>query len=187
MLTKGAAATAGSMAFVPQVVTGQAPAQLTGTNAGRRFKAFVRHGAGASVEELRLHAIQPREVLVRTQASAVCYTIVGGALSTSNVAQASILNHSGMGIVEEAGPLVKRVQKGDRVVVPGTPQCGVCYQCLHGRADWCQFLDTGPAHPLAEMSDGTQIFEQGLGGLSNLWWCRRNTAVRCSQIFRRIN
>ena len=71
--------------------------------------------------------------------------------------------------IERHGPSinVKRVQKGDRVVVPGTPQCGVCYQCLHGRADWCQFLDTAPAHPSAEMSDGTQIFEQaGLGGLS---------------------
>ena len=168
MLTTGAAAAAG-LPFVPQAVRAQAPAQLTGTNAGRRFKAFVRHGTGTSVEELRLHAIQPREVLVRTQASAVCYTIVGGALSTANVAQASIPNHSGMGVVEEVGPLVKRVQKGDRVVVPGTPQCGVCYQCLQGRADWCQFLDTAPAHPLAEMSDGTQIFDQaGLGGLSEL-------------------
>ncbi len=168
ILTSGAVA-AGSAAFAPQVVRGQAPAQLTGTNAGRRFKAFVRHGTGASVEELRLHPIQPREVLVRTEASAVCYTIVGGALSTANACQASIPNHSGMGVVEEVGPLVKRVQKGDRVVVPGTPQCGVCYQCLHGRADWCQFLDTAPAHPLAEMSDGTQVVEQaGLGGLSEL-------------------
>jgi len=163
------AAAAGSAAFAPQVVAGQAPAQLTGTQAGRRFKAFVRRGTGASVEELKLLAIQPREVLVRTQASAVCYTIVGGALATTAVQQASIPNHSGMGVVEAIGPLVKRVQIGDRVVVPGTPQCGVCYQCLHGRADWCQFLDTAPAHPLAEMSDGTQIFEQaGLGGLSEI-------------------
>ncbi len=74
-----------------------------------------------------------------------------------------------MGVVEEVGALVKRVQKGDRVVVPGTPQCGVCYQCLHGRADWCQFLDTSPAHPIAQMSDGTEIFQQAsLGGLSEL-------------------
>src|SRR6201985_2920788 len=168
-MLSGAAATAAGMPFVPQVLTGQAPAQLTGTNAGRRFKAFVRHGTTASVEELRLRPIQPREVLVRTQASAVCYTIVGGALATTNVAQASTPTHSGMGIVEEAGPLVRRVQKGDRVVVPGTPQCGVCYQCLHGRADWCQFLDTAPAHPTAEMSDGTPIFSQAsLGGLSEL-------------------
>ena len=169
MLKRGAAAAAGGMAMAPQVVTGQAPAQLTGTQAGRKFKAFVRRGTGASVEELKLLAIQPREVLVRTQASAVCYTIVGGALATTPVQQASIPNHSGMGVVEAVGPLVKRVQAGDRVVIPGTPQCGVCYQCLHGRADWCQFLDTAPAHPLAEMSDGTKIFEQaGLGGLSEI-------------------
>ncbi|MEP7353902.1 MAG: alcohol dehydrogenase catalytic domain-containing protein [Acidobacteriota bacterium] len=167
MLSSGAAAAAAGV--VPQIATGQAPAQLTGTNVGRRFKAFVRRGTGASVEELKLRAIQPREVLIRTQASAVCYTIVGGALATTNVVQASIPNHSGMGVVEEVGSMVKRVQKGDRVVVPGTPQCGVCYQCLHGRADWCQFLDTGPAHPLADLSDGTPIFEQaGLGGLSEL-------------------
>jgi S-(hydroxymethyl)glutathione dehydrogenase/alcohol dehydrogenase len=167
MLSRGAAAAAAGLA--PQVVTGQAPAQLTGTNAGRRFKAFVRRGTGASVEELRLRAIQPHEVLIRTEASAVCYTIVGGALSNANVNQASIPNHSGMGVVEEVGSLVRRVQKGDRVVVPGTPQCGVCYQCLHGRADWCQFLDTSPAHPVADLSDGTPIFSQaGLGGLSEL-------------------
>src|SRR5690349_15161175 len=163
------AAAAGSAVLAPQVVTGQAPAQLTGTQAGRRFKAFVRRGTGASVEELKLLPIQPREVLIRTQASGVCYTIVGGALATTAVQQASIPNHSGMGVVEAIGPLVKRVQIGDRVVIPGTPQCGVCYQCLHGRADWCQFLDTAPAHPLAEMSDGTKIFEQaGLGGLSEI-------------------
>jgi len=167
MLKKAAAA--GGVALAPQVVTGQAPAQLTGTQTGRRFKAFVRHGTGASVEELRLLAIQPREVLVRTQASAVCYTIVGGALATTAVQQASIPNHSGMGVVEAIGPLVKRVQIGDRVVVPGTPQCGVCYQCLHGRADWCQFLDTAPAHPMAEMMDGTKVSEgASLGGLSEI-------------------
>jgi S-(hydroxymethyl)glutathione dehydrogenase/alcohol dehydrogenase len=168
------AAAAGGAAFVPQVVTGQlvtgqAPAQLTGTQAGRRFKAFVRRGTSASVEELRLLPIQPREVLVRSQASAVCYTIVGGALATTPVQQASIPNHSGMGVVEAIGPLVKRVQVGDRVVVPGTPQCGVCYQCLHGRADWCQFLDTAPAHPIAEMMDGTKVSEAAsLGGLSEI-------------------
>jgi len=162
-------AAAGGAVLAPQVVTAQAPAQVTGTQVGRKFKAFVRHGTGASVQELKLLAIQPREVLVRTQASAVCYTIVGGALATTPVQQASIPNHSGMGVVEAIGPLVKRVQVGDRVVVPGTPQCGVCYQCLHGRADWCQFLDTAPAHPMAEMSDGTKISEQAsLGGLSEI-------------------
>lgn len=157
------------MALAPQGAVAQAPAVATGTQAGRRFKALVRYRTGATVEELKLLPIQPREVVVRTLASAVCYTIVGGVLSTNNASRPSIPNHSGMGIVEEVGPLVKRVQKGDKVIVPGTPQCGQCYQCLQGRADWCQFLSTNQPHPMAEMADGTGVFESGaLGGLSEL-------------------
>jgi S-(hydroxymethyl)glutathione dehydrogenase/alcohol dehydrogenase len=153
----------------PQATTGQAPAQITNAQAGRRFKAFLRIGTGTRVEELKLLPIQEREVVVRTEASAVCYTITGGALATNNAARPSIPNHSGMGVVEAIGPGVKRVQVGDRVIVPGTPQCGVCYMCLQGRADWCQFLGTSPAHPMAEMLDGTPVAESAaLGGLSEL-------------------
>lgn len=135
----------------------------------RKFRALVRYGTGASVRELSMLPIQPREVVVRTQASGVCYTIVAGVLSNRNAARATIPNHSGMGVVEEVGPLVKRVQPGDRVIVPGTPQCGQCYECITGRPDWCQFLSTKPAHPIAEMSDGTPVFADGsLGGLSEI-------------------
>src|SRR6266566_7850851 len=133
---------------------GAASAQQSGR---RKFRALVRYGTTASVRELSLLPIQPREVVIRTQASGVCYTIVAGLLSNRNATRASIPNHSGMGVVEEVGPLVKRVQKGDRVIVPGTPQCGQCYECITGRADWCQFLSTKPAHPVAEMSDGTPV------------------------------
>lgn len=163
VLKQGAATLlAGGAATAAQVNT-------TSTSAGKRFRAFVRYGTGASVQELRLLPIQPRDVLIRTQASTVCYTIVGGVLSTNNAQRASVPNHSGMGVVEEAGPMVKRVQPGDRVVIPGTPQCGVCYHCLNGRADWCQFLSTTPARPFAEMQDGTPVFESAaLGGLSEL-------------------
>jgi S-(hydroxymethyl)glutathione dehydrogenase / alcohol dehydrogenase len=167
ILKTGAVAAASGIALAPQIGTAQTPARTA--NAGRKFRAFVRYGTGAAVQELKLLPIQPREVLIRTQASAVCYTIVGGLLSTRNANRASIPNHSGMGIVEEVGPMVKRVQFGDRVIIPGTPQCGQCYQCLQGRSDWCQFLATNPAHPVAEMADGTPVFEDGaLGGLSEL-------------------
>src|ERR1700677_3629637 len=98
------AAAASGVALAPQ-----ASAQQAG---GRRFRAFVRHGTGTSVEELRLLPIQPREVVIRTQASAVCYTITGqvlgmGALGTNQAQRWSIPNHSGMGVVEEIGAQVK--------------------------------------------------------------------------------
>jgi S-(hydroxymethyl)glutathione dehydrogenase/alcohol dehydrogenase len=143
--------------------------EVLGKSGGRKFRAFIRYKTGTSIEELRLLPIQPREVVIRTQASGVCYTIVGQSLSTINAARPSIPNHSGFGVVEEIGPQVKRVQVGDRVIIPGTPQCGECYECLQGRSDWCQFLATNPARPMAEMSDGTPVFEGGaLGGLSEL-------------------
>jgi S-(hydroxymethyl)glutathione dehydrogenase/alcohol dehydrogenase len=155
------AAAASGVVLAPQVSAQQAR--------GRTFRAFVRHGTGTSVEELRLLPIQPREVVIRTQASAVCYTITGQVLGTNNAQRWSIPNHSGMGVVEEIGAQVKRVQVGDRVIIPGTPQCGQCYECLQGRSDWCQFLSTNPAHPMAVSADGTQVFEGGaLGGLSEL-------------------
>ncbi|MEI9815352.1 MAG: alcohol dehydrogenase catalytic domain-containing protein [Acidobacteriota bacterium] len=164
---KGAAA--GGFLLAPQVAAGQAPAQVANAQAGRKFKAMLRFGTGTMVEELKLLPIQEREVVIRTEASAVCYTITGGALATTNARRASIPNHSGMGVVEAIGPGVRRVQVGDRVIIPGTPQCGVCYMCLQGRADWCQFLGTSPAHPVAEMADGTPVFEDAaLGGLSEV-------------------
>jgi S-(hydroxymethyl)glutathione dehydrogenase / alcohol dehydrogenase len=120
--------------------TAAVQAQQPATAAVRKFRALVRYGSGVSVQELKLLPIQPREVLIRTQASVACYSITPYVLRTDNYARATILNHSGMGVVEEVGPMVKRVQAGDRVIVAGTPQCGQCYQCLQGRADHCQFL-----------------------------------------------
>ena len=104
---------------------------------------------------------------MRTQASAGCYSITPFALRTTDQPRATILNHSGAGIVEEVGPLVKRVQPGDTVIVAGTPQCGQCAQCLQGRADHCQVLTNTDVHPVADADDGTAVVQMsGLGGIS---------------------
>lgn len=147
-----------------------APAIAQNAQGGRRFRAFVRHGTTAGVEELRLRPLEPRQVLVRTQATAPCYTIVAASLATTPAQQAQVPNHCGFGVVEDVGPMVRRVQKGDRVVVAGTSQCGVCFQCLHGNPDYCQFTFGGDVwSPYAEMSDGTPVFAAaGVGGLAEL-------------------
>src|SRR4051812_5931520 len=82
-------AAAAGVVLAPQAARAQAPAAQTG---GRRFRAFVRFGTGGSVQELRLLPIQPSEVVIRTEASAVCYTIVAGALATRSVMRASVPN-----------------------------------------------------------------------------------------------
>ena len=80
---KRGAAVAGGAALLGgrETVAAQAAAQAGGipgprqTNlVGAKFRAFVRHGTTSSLEELTLLPIQPREVVVRTQATPVCYT-----------------------------------------------------------------------------------------------------------------
>jgi S-(hydroxymethyl)glutathione dehydrogenase/alcohol dehydrogenase len=136
---------------------------------GTPFRAFVRYRDGVAVEELTLLPIQPREVVIRTEASMACYSITPFALGTSNYQTPTIMNHSGMGTVVEVGPQVQRVQPGDRVVVAGTPQCGQCYQCLQGRSDHCMFLSGADVHPIARMADGTGVVAMSaLGGISEI-------------------
>ncbi len=153
----------------------QAPGVLTGRQAGRPFRGLVRHSTTLDVQELRLLPIDERQVVIRSQAVAPCYTIVRGALGTNPVRRAEVPNHCGFGVVEAVGAQVRRVQVGDRVVVAGTSQCGQCYQCLHGRPDYCQFTffsnapGVEPFAPFAEMRDGTKVYAQaGIGGMSEI-------------------
>ncbi|HVZ22106.1 MAG TPA: zinc-binding dehydrogenase [Vicinamibacterales bacterium] len=170
LLKTGAAALGGGAAL-----KAQAPAITTGAQTGRTFRGIVRHGTTIDVQELRLLPIDPRQVAIRSQAVAPCYTIVRGALSTTPTRRAEVPNHCGFGVVEAVGADVRRMRVGDRVVVAGTSQCGVCYQCLHGRPDYCQFTFFSNAPgveafaPFAEMRDGTKVYAQaGIGGMSEI-------------------
>jgi S-(hydroxymethyl)glutathione dehydrogenase / alcohol dehydrogenase len=148
---------------------------------GRRFRGWVSRGSGrgrTTLHELTLRPIGGRQVVVRTEATNLCYSnsgavlglgqAFGGRLSTMGLIQ----GHGGVGVVEAVGPEVRRVQVGDRVCVSGTPQCGSCYQCLRGRADMCQFLGRqGPDDlvPIADMRDGTPVYANShIGGLADL-------------------
>jgi S-(hydroxymethyl)glutathione dehydrogenase/alcohol dehydrogenase len=169
MLQAGAlaAATLGAARAVAQQA---APAVATGSVAGMPFRAFVRSGTSASVEDLRLREIKPRQVLVRTKASCGCYTITRTVLGQRAADTPMIPNHSGMGVVEAVGAEVRRVRVGDRVLVCGTPECGQCYQCLHGNPEACNYLNSQLFNdPIAEMADGSGVVQQGaIGGLSEL-------------------
>jgi S-(hydroxymethyl)glutathione dehydrogenase/alcohol dehydrogenase len=161
----------------------QASAQSSSAavSTGRKFRGWVSRGSGAgrtTLQDLTLRPISGRQVVVRTEATNLCYSNTGavlglgpnfgGRLST----MALIQGHGGVGHVEAVGPDVRRVQVGDRVCVSGTPQCGSCYQCLRGRADMCQFLGRqGPDDlvPIADMRDGTPVYANShIGGLADV-------------------
>jgi S-(hydroxymethyl)glutathione dehydrogenase/alcohol dehydrogenase len=168
-------------AGVAAAATGIAFAQQSAAPA-RKFRGWVSRGNGpgrTTLQELTLRPITGRQVVVRTEATNLCYSNApfvlglpgpggGGPLQQ----MALIQGHGGVGIVEAVGPEVRRVQPGDRVCVSGTPQCGACYQCLRGRSDMCQFLGRqGPADlvPIADMRDGTPVYANShIGGLAEL-------------------
>ena len=188
LIRHGAAVVGSSALLGGGNVFAQTPAQAAVSRpvatkmAGTKFRAFVRHRGGQTtgVETLTLRPIQGRQVVIRTQAAQACYTIVNllapapppaapppGAAPNPAAGQAAMTGHGGVGIVEEIGPEVKRVQVGDQVIVPVTPQCGQCWNCLHGRADACSSGAGRPNVPVADMADGSPVFGT-LGGFSEL-------------------
>jgi S-(hydroxymethyl)glutathione dehydrogenase/alcohol dehydrogenase len=75
----------------------------------------------------------------------------------------AILGHSGMGVVEELGSQVDELEIGQRVVVPGTPECGQCYWCVRGRPDQCADLFL-PQPEVARRENGELVTTSGAGG-----------------------
>src|SRR4029078_5766285 len=77
-----AAAAAGTAALAAQgpSPSGQAPTVVT----GRRFRAWVTRGAGSdrtTLQELTLRPISGRQIVVRTEATNLCYSKVPFGLS----------------------------------------------------------------------------------------------------------
>jgi S-(hydroxymethyl)glutathione dehydrogenase/alcohol dehydrogenase len=181
LIAAGAAAIGVSADAASDSAQAEAQSPSAAVVTARRFRGWISRGSGrgrTTLQELTLRPISGRQVVVRTEATNLCYSNTGavlglgpnfgGRLST----MALIQGHGGVGVVDAVGPEVRRVQVGDRVCVSGTPQCGACYQCLRGRADMCQFLGRQGADDLvavADMRDGTPVFANShIGGLAEL-------------------
>jgi L-iditol 2-dehydrogenase len=52
-----------------------------------------------------------------------------------------VLGHECAAVVEETGPGVKRLKRGDRVAVEPALSCGACDQCRGGRPNTCRKLE----------------------------------------------
>ena len=197
LLRDSAAAAAGGATLLAQV--GAAQGQAPGIVTARRFKAWISRGEGpgrTTLQDAVLRPIAGRQVLVRTEATNLCYTLVPAVLGVAPPPAAApsaapvpgalapppsrrrtndmaiIQGHGGVGVVEAVGPEVRRVQVGDRVCVSGTPHCGACYRCLRGRSDMCQFLSAiGPDDlvAVADLADGTPVYQSShIGGLAEV-------------------
>ncbi len=81
---------------------------------------------------------KPDDIIVRITASAICGSdlhLIHNMIP--NLPQGYVIGHEPLGIVEESGPEVIKVKKGDRVIIPFNVSCGKCWYCEHDLTSQC--------------------------------------------------
>ena len=92
------------------------------------------------LEEVPVPSPGPREVLVRTFASGVCYHdhLIRAGVMKRGITFPLILGHEGAGIVDAVGEEVRALKPGDRVAcTQWTETCGLCRFCRTNREPLC--------------------------------------------------
>lgn len=90
------------------------------------------------VKKVEAPKIQDREdVIIRITSTAICGSDLHLYQGNFPLPIGYIIGHEPMGIVEEVGPDVTKVKKGDRVVIPFTVACGRCHYCEHELESQC--------------------------------------------------
>lgn len=87
---------------------------------------------------------KPDDIIVKVTSTAICGSdlhIYLGALPTH---KGYVIGHEPMGIVEEVGPNVTKVKKGDRVIIPFNISCGQCFYCEHEMESQCDNSNRNP-------------------------------------------
>lgn len=97
------------------------------------FKVYRANGSGGIKEDTTTKPpLERDQVLVKITASGLCGTDLH--YIDSNI----VLGHEGIGVVEEIGPEVRFLKKGDRVGWGYEHDCcGVCDHCLRGSEEYC--------------------------------------------------
>jgi S-(hydroxymethyl)glutathione dehydrogenase / alcohol dehydrogenase len=86
----------------------------------------------------------PDDIIVKITSSAICGSdlhLIHAMIP--NLPTDYVIGHEPMGIVEEVGPEVTKLKKGDRVIIPFNVSCGHCWYCNHDLTSQC---DNGNPH-----------------------------------------
>jgi aryl-alcohol dehydrogenase len=89
-----------------------------------------------SFETLDLEDPRDDEILVRLVATGVCHTDMAMRDQTFPVPQPIVLGHEGSGVVDAVGRAVRKVRRGDHVVMT-YDSCGRCPSCYAGKTSYC--------------------------------------------------
>lgn len=99
----------------------------------------------------------PQDIILKVTATAICGSdlhIYNGFLPQT---KPLVMGHEFMGLVEEVGPEVKDLRRGDRVIIPFPIACGQCFFCDHGLPGHCEISNPekyGPEGGLLDEKGG---------------------------------
>ena len=107
--------------------------------AGMKIKAAVmrKRAKPFKFETLTLDAPRADEVLVRIVATGVCHTDIAMRDDRTETPVPAVLGHEGAGVVERVGTGVRKVARGDHVVL-SFMSCGRCRYCQRGEPSYCE-------------------------------------------------
>ena len=109
--------------------------------------------------------LNPHDAIIRVTSTAICGSdlhLYDGYIPTMR--QGDILGHEFMGEVVEVGREVRKLAKGDRVVIPFPISCGSCFFCNRDEFSLCD--NTNPNAVMAEQMFGHA--PAGIFGYSHL-------------------
>ena len=136
------------------------------------MKALVWHG----VNDVRVDTVDdptivdPTDAIIKITSTAICGSdlhLLDGYQPTMKAGD--ILGHEPMGVVVEVGSAVKKLKKGDRVVVPFIIACGECFFCTKGLFAACERSNPNgdmAAKVIGHRVSGAFGFSHMLGGFS---------------------
>src|ERR1700694_5390250 len=131
-----------------------------------QYRAAVLHAAQTplSIETVTAAALRSTDVLVRIRAAGLCHTdleVIDGSL---RYPMPIVLGHEAAGVIEDVGPSVAKVRKGDHVILSWNPHCGHCFYCDRGLPILCEdYLAKGPlavqfdGRSKARLADGSEL------------------------------
>ena len=104
--------------------------------------------------------LHPSDAIVRVTRAAICGSdihLYHGVMADTRVGHT--FGHEFIGIVEEVGPNVDNLQRGDKVLVPFNVCCGFCYFCSRGLYGNCH-----NTNPSATAAAGIYGYSHTCGG-----------------------
>ncbi len=90
------------------------------------------------IETIELDPPGPGEILVKIAAAGLCHSDLSVIEGNRPRPMPMALGHEAAGVVEDIGPGVDDLRKGDHVVMVFVPSCGHCLPCSEGRPALCE-------------------------------------------------